>query len=280
MFTFNQITPLQEQLLEWRNRNQKIVLVPTMGNLHAGHLSLVDKAKQCADKTIVSIFVNPTQFVQGEDYSTYPRTLEQDVDKLTEFKIDALFCPDSEIIYPGQLQMHTCVMVPELDNILCGKFRPGHFTGVATVVAKLFNIIKPDIAIFGEKDYQQFLIIKRLARDLFFRIEIISMPTIREADGLAMSSRNKYLNVKERKIAPLLFQTLNQIADKIIAGDHAFLQHQEYASWCLNKAGFQTEYVSICDAETLKKPATGDLVVLAAVCLGKARLIDNLLIKR
>ena len=280
MFNIDQIIPLQEQLSQWRNSNQSIALVPTMGNLHAGHLSLVDKAKQYADRTVVSIFVNPTQFVQGEDYSLYPRTLEHDMDKLTEIDIDLLFCPDVEKIYPDSMQQQTQITVPVLDSILCGKSRPGHFTGVAIVVTKLLNIVRPDIAVFGEKDYQQLLVIRRLVRDLFFRIEIISMPTVREADGLAMSSRNNYLNSEERKIAPLLFQTLKQIADNIMAGNPAYTKLQKDGMLKLNKAGFKTEYVCIRDAGTLGKPAAGDLVVLAAAQLGKARLIDNVLIKR
>lgn len=280
MFSFDQIIPLQEQLSQWRSTNQNIALVPTMGNLHAGHLSLVDRAKQLADKIVVSIFVNPTQFVQGEDFSTYPRTLEQDTGKLAETGIDLLFCPDVEKIYPGGMQQQTQVTVTGLDSILCGKFRPGHFKGVATVVTKLFNIVKPDIAVFGEKDYQQLLVIKRLVRDLFYRIEIISMPTVREADGLALSSRNIYLTAEERKIAPILFRTLKDISDCIMAGDMEFAQHQKNAESSLKKAGFKTEYVCIRDAETLQKPSTGDLVVMAAAQLGKARLIDNVLIRR
>lgn len=280
MINLDQIIPLQEQLSQWRNSNQSIALVPTMGNLHAGHLSLVDKAKQYADRTVVSIFVNPTQFVQGEDYSTYPRTLEQDMNKLTEMGIDLLFCPVVEKIYPDGLQKQTQVTVPLLDSILCGKSRPGHFTGVATVVTKLFNIVKPDIAVFGEKDYQQLLVIRRLTRDLFLRTEIIGMPTVREADGLAMSSRNNYLDTGERKTAPLLYQALREIVDNIMAGDLDYKQLQKNAKLKLNKAGFKTEYVCIRDAETLQKPSTGDLVVLGAAQLGKARLIDNVLIKR
>ena len=280
MIKIDQIIPLQEQLSQWRSTNQNIALVPTMGNLHAGHLSLVEKAKQFADKTVVSVFVNPTQFVQGEDYSTYPRTLEQDMDKLAEIGIDILFFPDVEKIYSGSMQQQTQVTVTGLDSILCGKSRPGHFKGVTTVVTKLFNIVKPDIAVFGEKDYQQLLVIKKLVRDLFYRIEIISMPTVREADGLAISSRNNYLTSEERKIAPILFRTLKQISDDIMAGDLAFPQLQKKAISGLNKAGFKTEYVSIRDAGTLQKPSTRELVVLAAAQLGKARLIDNLLIKR
>lgn len=280
MINLDQIIPLQEQLSQWRNSNQSIALVPTMGNLHAGHLSLVDKAIQYADRTVVSIFVNPTQFVQGEDYSAYPRTLEQDINKLTEMGIDLLFCPAVEKIYPDGLQKQTQVTVPVLDSILCGKSRPGHFTGVATVVTKLFNIIKPDIAVFGEKDYQQLLVIRRLTRDLFLRTEIIGMPTVREADGLAMSSRNNYMDTKERKTAPLLYQALREIVDNIMAGDLDYKQLQKNARLKLNKAGFKTEYICIRDAETLQKPSTGDLVVLGAAQLGKARLIDNVLIKR
>ena len=280
MFSFDQIIPLQEQLSQWRNTNQNIALVPTMGNLHAGHMSLVDRAKQLADRVVVSIFVNPTQFVQGEDYSTYPRTLEQDISKLEETGIDLLFCPDVEKIYPGSMQQQTQVTITGLDSILCGKFRPGHFKGVATVVTKLFNMVKPDIAVFGEKDYQQLLVIKRLVRDLFYRIEIISVPTVREVDGLALSSRNNYLTSEERKIAPILFQTLKDISAGIMAGDLAFAQHQKKAESRLKQSGFKTEYVCIRDAETLQKPSTGDLVVMAAAQLGRARLIDNVLIRR
>lgn len=280
MFSFDQIIPLQEQLSQWRNTNQNIALVPTMGNLHAGHMSLVDRAKQLADRVVVSIFVNPTQFVQGEDYSTYPRTLEQDISKLEETGIDLLFCPDVEKIYPGSMQQQTQVTITGLDSILCGKFRPGHFKGVATVVTKLFNMVKPEIAVFGEKDYQQLLVIKRLVRDLFYRIEIISVPTVREVDGLALSSRNNYLTSEERKIAPILFQTLKDISAGIMAGDLAFAQHQKKAESRLKQSGFKTEYVCIRDAETLQKPSTGDLVVMAAAQLGRARLIDNVLIRR
>jgi len=276
----SKITALREYVTEWRNAGQSIVLVPTMGNLHDGHLALVLKAQEVADRTIVSIFVNPTQFVQGENYESYPRTLDEDIDKLSGLRTDLVFHPEVEEIYTGGLQGQTCVTVPELDNILCGAFRPGHFSGVATVVTKLFNMVEPDIAIFGEKDYQQLLVIRRLATDLCFPIKIIGVPTIREEDGLALSSRNGYLSAKERNKAPLLYKTLVSISDAVDAGKHDFIELEMRATESLKNAGFKPEYVKICNADNLGKPAAGDLVVLTAAWLGKTRLIDNVIIRR
>ncbi|MBI4005618.1 MAG: pantoate--beta-alanine ligase [Gammaproteobacteria bacterium] len=276
----SKITALREHVTEWRNAGQSIVLVPTMGNLHDGHLALVLKAQEVADRTIVSIFVNPTQFVQGEDYESYPRTLDEDIDKLSGLRTDLVFHPEVEEIYPGGLQGQTCVTVPELDNIFCGAFRPGHFSGVATVVTKLFNMVEPDIAIFGEKDYQQLLVIRRLATDLCFPIKIIGVPTIREEDGLALSSRNGYLSANERNKATLLYKTLVSISDAVDAGKHDFIELEMRATENLKNAGFKPEYVKICNADNLGKPAAGDLVVLTAAWLGKTRLIDNVIIRR
>ncbi|OGT64386.1 MAG: pantoate--beta-alanine ligase [Gammaproteobacteria bacterium RIFCSPLOWO2_02_47_7] len=280
MLEIDRIFPLREQLSSWRQSGQSIALVPTMGNLHAGHLSLVDKAKTVADRVVVTIFVNSIQFVAGEDFASYPRTIGQDRAKLAAIGTDILFHPLEEEIFPESPEQHTTVMVPSLDNIFCGKFRPGHFAGVATVVAKLLNIIQPDVAVFGEKDYQQLLVIKQLVRDLSMPVRIIDSPTVRESDGLAMSSRNIYLNAEERMIAPMLFQVLSRMKDEIINGNSAYTEIEQRAQDELGQAGFATEYVAIRAANNLAEAGTGDLVVLAAARLGTARLIDNVVIRR
>lgn len=280
MQVIDRISALQKQLSAWRDARRRIALVPTMGNLHAGHLSLVTKAKQVADRVVATIFVNPTQFVPGEDYETYPRTLDRDREQLNEAGTDLLFCPPVEAVYPGAMTQQTRIVVPALDNIFCGRSRPGHFSGVATVVVKLLNVVQPDVAIFGEKDYQQLLLIKQLVRDLFIPVEILGMPTVRETDGLALSSRNSYLSQAERKIAPLLYQTLRQSMEKIRAGHNDFSGLETEAAQRLDQAGFKTEYVAVRDAATLGEPENGDLVILVAAHLGRARLIDNLVIRR
>ena len=272
------IADLRIKVSEWRNAGYKIALVPTMGNLHAGHLSLVEQAKRIADKTIVSIFVNPTQFVQGEDYEDYPSTLQTDLTRLEELNADLVFIPTVEEVYPAGDDEKTWVTVSHLDNIFCGKFRPGHFTGVATVVVKLFNIVGPDIAVFGEKDYQQLLVIKKLVADLNFPIEIISGPTVREPDGLALSSRNVYLNGEERQLAPTLYKTMIEVVDRINQGDQDYVKLEKWACTSLNQAGFKTEYFNICNIDDLGKPGVGNLVILAATWLGRARLIDNMIV--
>ncbi|MBM2829701.1 MAG: Pantothenate synthetase [Gammaproteobacteria bacterium] len=280
MQCISKITALRELVTEWRNAGQSIALVPTMGNLHSGHLALVERAQEAADRTIVSIFVNPTQFVAGEDYKEYPRTFDEDIEKLSTWRTDLVFHPEVEEVYPKGLHGKTCVTVPELDNFLCGAFRPGHFAGVATVVTKLFNIVQPDIAIFGEKDYQQLLVIRQLVTDLCFPVDVIGVPTIREEDGLALSSRNEYLSANERKAALLLYRTLMGIADAIDKDERDFITLEQQATESLIKAGFRPDYVKICNADNLGKPGTGDMVVLAAAWLGKARLIDNVIIRR
>ena len=280
MLVVDRIITLREQLSSWRQSGQSIVLVPTMGNLHKGHLSLVEKAKTAADRIVVTIFVNPTQFVAGEDFASYPRTIDQDRDMLATADTDILFHPAAEEIYPDNLAQQTMVIIPPLDNIFCGKSRPGHFSGVATVITKLFNIIQPDVAVFGEKDYQQLLVIKQLVRDLCISTRIIESPTVRERDGLAMSSRNNYLNAEERKIAPVLFQILSRMKSEIVNGNIDYAEIERQAQNDLNQAGFATEYVAIRSAENLMEAGTGDLVILAAACLGKARLIDNVVIRR
>ena len=276
----DKIISLREQVNHWKSQGDPVILVPTMGNLHSGHLSLVEYAGARKGKVIVSIFVNPIQFVQGEDYENYPRTLKSDLELLERQEVDLVFNPAVDEIYPGGLEMQTRVTVTPLDGIFCGKFRPGHFTGVATVVTKLFNLVQPDVAIFGEKDYQQLLVIKKLVSDLAIPVEILSVPTVREPDGLAMSSRNHYLTPEQRKTASLMYRQLNRVADSILDGETEFNRLQDEATAVLENAGFRPEYFGVQDAETLGPPQEGDIIVLVAAWLGQARLIDNILIRR
>ncbi|MFT5427029.1 MAG: pantoate--beta-alanine ligase [Gammaproteobacteria bacterium] len=271
---------LRNTVKNWRQQALSVALVPTMGNLHTGHLQLVKQLKELADKVVVSIFVNPTQFVEGEDFETYPRTIEEDLEKLKTIKPDLIFIPDVDEIYPSGANLETKVVVPELDGIFCGAFRPGHFAGVATVVSKLLNMVQPDIAIFGNKDYQQLLVIKKLVADLCIPVEIIGAETVRETSGLALSSRNRYLTQEEKEIAAEIYQTLTKISDAIKSGDDNLHQIEADAVDYLEDKGFKTEYLSIRDAENLGEPTDKDLVVLIATWLGKARLIDNIKIKR
>jgi len=270
---------LRSYVRDWHQQGQSIALVPTMGNLHTGHLQLVKQAKELADKAVVSIFVNPTQFVAGEDFDTYPRTIDKDLENLKAINPDLIFIPDIEEVYPTGLELDTQVVVPELDSIFCGAFRPGHFTGVATVVSKLLNMVQSDIALFGNKDYQQLLVIKKLVTDLCIPVEIIGAETVREASGLALSSRNRYLTQQEREIAVELYQTLSKISDAVKGGHDDFHQLEADAIDYLEDKGFKTEYLSIRNAENLGEPTAGNLVVLVAAWLGKARLIDNIQIK-
>ncbi|MCZ6802914.1 MAG: pantoate--beta-alanine ligase [Proteobacteria bacterium] len=275
MQQISMINTLREQLASIRNAGKIISLVPTMGNLHEGHLSLVKQAQELADYVVVSIFVNPTQFVAGEDFDEYPRTLDNDLELLHKLNVDLVYIPEMSEIYPDNNQITTDVIVPELDAIYCGKFRPGHFKGVATIVTKLFNIVQPDTAIFGEKDYQQLLVIRSLVKNLNLPIEIIGSPTIREGDGLAMSSRNKYLAEAERQQAPLLYKCINRVATAVTNGDTNYEKLEKEAISSLKEAGFKPEYLSICDFMTLKSPMNQKLVIIAAAWLGNARLIDN-----
>lgn len=279
MQTLEDVAATTDLIRGWRDEKYTVALVPTLGNLHAGHLSLVKKAGQVADKTVVSIFVNPTQFVAGEDFESYPRTYEADLEKLRDENIDLAFCPRTESIYPGA-EDQTRVSISGIEDRYCGASRPGHFAGVATVVVKLFNITIPDVAVFGEKDYQQLLIIRQLVRDLFIPVQIISMPTVREPDGLAMSSRNHYLDQEQRNIAPVLYRTLRDTISAISSGNDNYGDLERKAIESLNSTGFKTDYFAICDATTLGPPGEGDIVVLAAAYLGRARLIDNVLYRR
>ena len=269
------IVDLRDELTETRKLKKKISLVPTMGNIHEGHLSLIKNAQKQSDYVVVSIFVNPTQFVAGEDFNEYPRTLDSDIELISKLNVNLVFIPEAIELYPMNNKISTEVSIPELESIYCGKHRPGHFRGVATIVSKLFNIVQPDIAIFGEKDYQQLLIIRSLVKNLFLPIEIISLPTVREASGLAMSSRNNYLTEPERQKAPMLYECIKMTVNLIINGAKDYEKLEREAKLFLEKAGFKIEYYNICDSETLGPVQGKILVVLAAVWLGKTRLIDN-----
>jgi pantoate--beta-alanine ligase len=253
-----------------------------MGNLHDGHLALVRRAGALAERGVVSIFVNPTQFVPGEDYERYPRTPERDAVMLEVEHTDLLFVPSVAQMYPRGLEYTTRVQVPALDDILCGEFRPGHFTGVATVVSKLFNLVQPQVAVFGDKDFQQLLLIRHLVEDLCFPVEIVGVATVREPDGLAMSSRNGYLGVAERRQAPRLYRTLQDVAARLGAGERDFERLERDATAQLQEAGFVPQYVSIRSSADLAapRPEEPDLVVLAAAFLGRTRLIDHLEVHR
>jgi len=271
---------LGEQLAEWRRHGDHIALVPTMGNLHAGHVSLVELAREHAERVVVSIFVNPTQFSENEDYDDYPRTLERDTRRLKKPAADLIFAPDVETMYPFGLQDATTISVPRITENFCGASRPGHFDGVTSVVARLFALVQPETAIFGQKDYQQQLVIRHMAQDLNLPVSIITGETIREDDGLAMSSRNQFLTDDERAVAPVLYQVLTGIGDDLQNGGRNFEQLELEAIKTLSDAGFRVEYCSIRRAQNLEVPDRDcdDLVVLAAAHLGEARLIDNTVI--
>lgn len=272
------VNELRSQILRWRQAGQSIAFVPTMGNLHAGHLKLVDVAKQQADQVICSIFVNPMQFGKNEDLANYPRTLEDDIAGLTQHGAAALFTPTPEIMYPRGLDVQSYVEVPLLGDLHCGASRAGHFRGVSTVVSKLFNLVQPDVACFGQKDYQQLAIIRQMVTDLSFPIRIIGVPTERAADGLALSSRNGYLSASQRQQAPALYQILQQVKAAILAGQHDYRALERQAKADLTEAGFRPDYFDISHQHTLAlaEHATEPKVILAAAALGTTRLIDNL----
>lgn len=278
MLTEHSVAELRKRIQRWRDINQKIALVPTMGNLHAGHIALVKHAQQLADRVVVSIFVNPMQFGPTEDFAAYPRTPDADRLQLAVAGADLLFTPEVDEVYPGGMDKVSRVEVPAFDGILDGASRPGHFTGVATVVTKLFNMVQPDMAVFGEKDYQQLLVIRRMVKDLCLPVQIVGHPTLREPDGLAMSSRNQYLSKSERAQAPLLRRVLAETGALLRDGSKDFSGLQAQAGRRLEEGGFKPDYVQVRNAESLAPAAEDDvrLVVLAAAWLGKARLIDNL----
>jgi pantoate--beta-alanine ligase len=266
----------------WRRAGERIAFVPTMGNLHAGHGSLVGRAAALADRVIVSIFVNPLQFGPNEDFAAYPRTPDEDRRVLESLDVDLLFAPEVVDIYPRGQESTARVHVPVIEDILCGAFRPGHFMGVATVVTKLLNIVQPDVAVFGEKDYQQLLIIRRAALDLCMPIEIVGVPTTREPDGLAMSSRNRYLSAEQRAAAPAIYAQLERARAAIESGEDDFEAIAQSGSEALQRAGFRPDYFEIRDAATLEEPnaQSRELVVLTAARIGRARLIDNVRARR
>lgn len=280
MQTVTTIAEVRSLVAAWRAAGLRVAFVPTMGNLHAGHIHLVTEARQRADRVVASIFVNPLQFGPSEDFAAYPRTLAADQEKLAAAGCDLLFAPSEQEMYPLGRAGLTFVEVPGVSDILCGAFRPGHFRGVATVVSKLFNIVQPDVALFGEKDFQQLLVIRLMVRDLNMGLEIVGVPTVREADGLAMSSRNGYLGAEERKLATEVYATLLALAAQLRDGVHDYAALEAAAVARLERAGFRPDYVSVRRAEDLGAPQAGErrLVALAAARLGKTRLIDNLLI--
>jgi pantoate--beta-alanine ligase len=253
-----------------------------MGNLHAGHVSLIDAARQHGDRFVASIFVNPMQFGPNEDFAHYPRTPTQDERMLAGAGCDLMFMPDVAEIYPHGSDSATRVEVPGLSRVLCGEFRPGHFEGVTTIVATLFNIVQPDVAVFGEKDFQQLTVIRRMAADLCIPVQIIGAPTVRDADGLAMSSRNQYLTPEERRIAPRIYEILTGVAQRLQSGDNGFAAMERAGCQALEAAGLKPDYFAIRQAVDLAaaQPDASHLVVLTAARLGKARLIDNVQVKR
>ena len=272
------VDAVRARVRAWRRQGERIAFVPTMGNLHAGHLSLLTAARARGDRVVASIFVNPLQFGPGEDFGRYPRTLETDQRMLSDAGCDLLFAPSVEQLYPDGGSQRTLVSVRGLSEILCGEFRPGHFDGVATVVAKLLGVVAPDIAIFGEKDYQQFMVIRLMVRDLAIPVEVIGAPTVRAPDGLALSSRNGYLNTDERARAPAVYRALQVAAARLAAGERDYRDIQREGLQALEQAGMKPEYFTIRAAADLAEPdsTTRELVVLAAARLGSARLIDNL----
>lgn len=263
------------EIRTWRKANSRIAFVPTMGNLHAGHLQLVREAKKHADNVMVSIFVNPTQFGINEDFSSYPRTEMRDCELLATEGCSAVFLPDVETMYSSKAQ--TTVSVSQVAQNYCGASRAGHFDGVATVVCKLFNIVQPDVALFGLKDFQQFAVIQAMTQDLHLPIELIGVPTVREVDGLAMSSRNGYLSEQERAIAPRLYEILQQAQTALLA-EEPIEDVEKLAIANLTQAGFAVDYFSVARRSDLKAATKNDhdLIILAAAKLGKTRLIDNL----
>ena len=285
METVTTIAAVRRCVQSWHRQGLRVAFVPTMGNLHAGHMSLIEAAHSLGDRFVASIFVNPMQFGPNEDYNHYPRTPDRDAKMLADAGCNLMFMPDVAEIYPNGPKKAARVDVPELSSILDGVSRPGHFEGVATIVAKLFNVVDPDIAVFGEKDFQQLTIIRRMVADLCMRVEIVGAPTVRELSGLAMSSRNQYLTEDEHRRAPLIYTALSTAVaslkqNRTAAGTFApgfIAAVEEQGVRTLQEGGLQSDYFSVRDAATLGPPlASSALVVLAAARLGRARLIDNL----
>lgn len=268
---------LRREVRRWRQEGKRIALVPTMGNLHDGHMTLVDEARARADIVIVSVFVNPMQFERPDDLARYPRTLQEDCEKLNRRGADLVFAPSPDVIYPNGLESQTFVDVPGLSSMLEGASRPGHFRGVATIVSKLFNLVQPDVACFGEKDYQQLALIRQLSRDMGYDIDIIGVPIVRAKDGLALSSRNGYLSAEERQRAPKLYQLMMELSAQLDNGERQIDILLDQTAEKLRDAGFTPDELFIRDADTLQplNAASTRAVILMAAWLGKARLIDN-----
>ncbi|MBF4244588.1 pantoate--beta-alanine ligase [Vibrio anguillarum] len=277
MQTFADISALREQIKQYKREGRRVAFVPTMGNLHEGHLTLVRKAREEGNVVVVSIFVNPMQFDRADDLNNYPRTLDEDLSKLNAEAVDLVFTPTPEIMYPQGLEKQTFVEVPGLSHMLEGASRPGHFRGVATIVAKLFNIVQPNVACFGEKDFQQLAVIRQMVSDLCMDIEIVGVPTVREMDGLAMSSRNGLLTLDERQRAPVLARTMRWISSALRGGRDDYSSIIEDASDQLRAAGLHPDELFIRDAKTLQliSNETTQAVILVSAFLGKVRLIDN-----
>ncbi|WP_447735763.1 pantoate--beta-alanine ligase [Rhodanobacter soli] len=279
MQTVQDVPALRAAIRGWRTQGQTVGFVPTMGNLHAGHQSLIRLARARTERVVASVFVNPTQFGPNEDYDRYPRTLVQDQAALAEQDCDLLFAPDVATMYPFGPEHSVSVRVPRITDTLEGAHRPGHFDGMATVVCKLFNMVQPDVAVFGQKDFQQLKVVERMVRDLGLPVKVVAAPILRADDGLALSSRNQYLSVEERTRAPLIHDTLLKMRE-LLAQGHPWQAIEQTAAARLARAGFVPDYVAIRRAEDLAEPAEGEhegLVALVAARLGNTRLIDNLL---
>lgn len=281
MLIIESLPLLRQHIRRLRQEGKHIALVPTMGNLHDGHMKLVDEAKASADVVVVSIFVNPMQFDRPDDLTRYPRTLQDDCEKLNKRKVDFVFAPAPAEIYPHGTEGQTYVDVPGLSTMLEGASRPGHFRGVSTIVSKLFNLVQPDVACFGEKDFQQLALIRKMVADMGYDIEIIGVPIIRAKDGLALSSRNGYLTADQRKIAPGLYKVLNSVAEKLAAGDRNLDEMITLAGQALDEKGFRSDDIQIRDADTLLEltETSQRAVILMAAWLGQARLIDNKIVE-
>jgi len=277
MLIIQTLPVLRQHIRRWRQEGKRIALVPTMGNLHEGHMTLVDEARARGDVVVVSIFVNPMQFDRPEDLTRYPRTLQEDCEKLNRRNVDLVFSPAPVEVYPQGLEQQTYVDVPGISTMLEGASRPGHFRGVSTIVSKLFNLVQPDLACFGEKDYQQLALIRKMVADMGYDIDIIGVPTVRAKDGLALSSRNGYLSAEQRKLAPQLSKIMNALAERLGNGERQVDDLLAQAADQLRAAGFKPDELFIRDADSLQ-PLSVDsrrAVVLMAAWLGKARLIDN-----
>jgi pantoate--beta-alanine ligase len=278
METVTTIDAIRSRVRDWRMARMRVAFVPTMGNLHAGHASLLQAAHERGDRVVASIFVNPLQFGPSEDYTAYPRTLEDDQKLLEQARCDLLFAPSVGEMYPTGGDQRTLVVVRGLSNVLDGEFRPGHFDGVATVVTKLFGIVAPDVAVFGEKDYQQLLVVRHMTQDLALPVEVIGAPTVRAPDGLALSSRNRYLSEEERQRAPAIHRALLEVASALSAGNSDFQALERQGGQAVERAGMKLDYFSIRNALDLSAPdtASSQFVILVAARLGRARLIDNM----